>query len=71
MGLTSEKAHTLATPNYGYEKRQRELAKRKKKKKNCVPNGGPRYGTNDAPPMAWPKTPWPARHPGSEGTSSS
>jgi len=26
-----QKAHTLATPNYGYEKRQRELAKKKKK----------------------------------------
>jgi hypothetical protein len=25
------KAHTLASPNYGYEKRQRELAKKKKK----------------------------------------
>ena len=23
--------HTLATPNYGYEKRQKELAKKKKK----------------------------------------
>jgi hypothetical protein len=29
--------YTLATPNYGYEKRQRELVKKQKKKTNCVP----------------------------------
>jgi hypothetical protein len=26
-----QRKHILATPNYGYEKRQRELAKKKKK----------------------------------------
>lgn len=31
MGLKLQKATTLATPNYGYEKRQRELAKKQKK----------------------------------------
>ena len=31
MGLNFQEAITLATPNYGYEKRQRELAKKKKK----------------------------------------
>jgi len=28
--------HTLATPNYGYEKRQRELAKKKKKEEKLL-----------------------------------
>ncbi len=27
----NQRKHILATPNYGYEKRQKELAKRKKK----------------------------------------
>jgi hypothetical protein len=31
VGLNFQEAITLATPNYGYEKRQRELAKKKKK----------------------------------------
>ena len=29
--FTSQETITLATPNYGYEKRQRELAKKQKK----------------------------------------
>jgi hypothetical protein len=29
--LFTNESNTLATPNYGYEKRQRELAKKKKK----------------------------------------
>ena len=70
---TSEKAHTLATPNYGYEKRQRELAKKKKKEEKLrAKASGPRYGTDDAPSDGVAETPpgQPAT-PGSEGTSSS
>lgn len=31
VSTTLQEATTLATPNYGYEKRQRELAKKQKK----------------------------------------
>ena len=47
---TLERAITLATPNYGYEKRQRELAKKKKKEEKLrAKASGPRYDTNGAP----------------------
>jgi hypothetical protein len=49
----------LATPNYGYEKRQRELAKKKKKeeKARAKASGKPYDDGQDAPvenPMAPP-----------------
>jgi hypothetical protein len=56
----------LATPNYGYEKRQRELAKKKKKeeKLRAKAAGKPYTETDDAPgedgaqePGAQPATP--------------
>lgn len=39
----TQKEHALATPNYGYEKRQRELAKKRKaeEKKQKKQQGGP------------------------------
>jgi len=47
---TLERAITLATPNYGYEKRQRELAKKKKKEEKLrAKTSPPRYDTNGAP----------------------
>lgn len=41
----------MATPNYGYEKRQRELAKKKKKeeKLRAKAAGKPYVETDDAP----------------------
>lgn len=40
------KANTLATPNYGYEKRQRELAKKKKKEEKLRAKQAPaRHGS--------------------------
>jgi hypothetical protein len=42
----------LATPNYGYEKRQKELAKKRKKEdklKQFGPGEGEASGTEDAP----------------------
>lgn len=50
MHPSLNRKHPLATPNYGYEKRQRELAKKRKaeeklklkeeRKKNPVPEAG-------------------------------
>ncbi len=41
--VSHTKEHALATPNYGYEKRQRELAKKRKaeEKKQKKLHGGP------------------------------
>ncbi len=39
----------MATPNYGYEKRQRELAKKKKKEEKLKAKADRRQGENDAP----------------------
>lgn len=46
----TQKEHALATPNYGYEKRQRELAKKRKaeEKKQKKQQGGP-TGHDDNP----------------------
>jgi hypothetical protein len=43
------KEHALATPNYGYEKRQRELAKKRKaeEKKQKKLQGGASTGPDD------------------------
>lgn len=56
----NQRKSTLATPNYGYEKRQRELAKKQKKqdkerakeqRKNEVPeHSGATYVAPDADP---------------------
>ena len=59
----------MATPNYSYEKRQRELAKKRKQeekrqKKAHQPEGDaaePAPGTSDAPSEAQPGTPEPGR----------
>ncbi|MGP1628722.1 MAG: hypothetical protein ACTS5V_02175 [Giesbergeria sp.] len=41
----------MATPNYGYEKRQRELAKKKKKEDKLRAKAAPaRYGSGDDTP---------------------
>jgi len=47
----------LATPNYGYEKRQRELAKKQKKEEKARAKAAgrqhePGQGGDDAPPAA-------------------
>jgi hypothetical protein len=47
----------LATPNYGYEKRQRELAKKQKKEEKARAKAAgrqhePGQGADDAPPAA-------------------
>jgi len=53
---TQLKEQTLATPNYSFEKRQRELAKKrkleeKKQRKLHRPEGGPAgQGASDQPP---------------------
>jgi hypothetical protein len=46
------KAETLATPNYGYEKRQRELAKKQKKQEKLKAKAERKVGDphDDAPP---------------------
>jgi hypothetical protein len=48
----TQKEHALATPNYGYEKRQRELAKKRKaeEKKQKKQQGG--QGGSDETPTA-------------------
>jgi hypothetical protein len=61
------KEHALATPNYGYEKRQRELAKKrkneeKKQKKahgqtSDAPDRGPGAPTDVAPETGTPPAP--------------
>jgi hypothetical protein len=54
---TQQKEHPLATPNYSYEKRQRELAKKRKleekkqRKVNPRPDGSP-HESGDAPTQA-------------------
>ena len=70
---TSERAITLATPNYGYEKRQRELAKKKKKEdKLRAKASGARHDTPDAPSDGGAENhSSPPATPGSEGSSSS
>ncbi len=45
----------MATPNYGYEKRQRELAKKQKKEEKARAKAAgrqhePEQGADDAPP---------------------
>jgi hypothetical protein len=49
--VSHTKEHALATPNYGYEKRQRELAKKRKAEEKRMKKlqGGPADG-DDAPP---------------------
>ncbi|MBS3996255.1 MAG: hypothetical protein KGZ67_02810 [Hydrogenophaga sp.] len=52
----------MATPNYGYEKRQRELAKKKKKEEKLKAKAGGKrpdeYGApQDAAPEADPQAP--------------
>ena len=53
-----QRSTALATPNYGYEKRQRELAKKRKaeekKQKKQQGHGGGDAG-NDSPPEAGPE----------------
>jgi hypothetical protein len=39
----------LATPNYGYEKRQKELAKKKKKEEKLKHKAERKAGEGDAP----------------------
>ena len=39
----------MATPNYGYEKRQRELAKKQKKEEKLRAKSARRQGADDAP----------------------
>ena len=70
---TLERAITLATPNYGYEKRQRELAKKKKKEdKLRAKASGARHDTPDAPSDGGAENhSSPPATPGSEGSSSS
>lgn len=59
----------MATPNYSYEKRQRELAKKRKQeekrqKKTHQPEGDvaePAPGASDAPREGQPGTPEPGR----------
>ncbi|RLJ39953.1 hypothetical protein C8C98_3703 [Acidovorax sp. 106] len=61
-----QKANTLATPNYGYEKRQRELAKKQKKEEKLRaktqrrpddPHAGPDAGDQAAQAPSAPADP--------------
>jgi len=52
-GTNYQRKHKLATPNYGYEKRQKELAKKRKKEdklKQKAERKGSGDGSGDAAP---------------------
>ena len=54
--FTSQETITLATPNYGYEKRQRELAKKKKKEDKLRAKAERKPGdAQDQPPVEGPE----------------
>lgn len=47
----------MATPNYGYEKRQKELAKKRKKEEKLKAKAGRKVGEGDAPSQDEPAAP--------------
>lgn len=49
---TAKGAHTLARPNYGFEKRQKELAKQKKKEEKRLKKLARSSASGDEPPEA-------------------
>ena len=64
----NQRKHTLATPNYGYEKRQKELAKKKKKEEKLknkaerkpddgTPNDAAEQSAGGAPSVETPAEP--------------
>ena len=55
--VSHPKEHALATPNYGYEKRQRELAKKRKAEEKRMKKAQSGPGGSDHAPQAGDNTP--------------